>query len=166
MMGAAASAQHERSSPREDTDEYTSRKQYGFRGLPRVKWDHEGSLRVTKPDGSRFGRTTSYKGGAVVIELLPNHTPVDIDATMASAASSRAEGTARNAKPSKPSKPRTPRRPSESTLDADVTAEALSKLPIRVLKKELALRDVDSSDCCEKVQLVSRLHSCIHAERE
>lgn len=151
-MGAGASAQQEEgASPREGG---------GYESKFGVKWDHEGALRVSKPD-SGFGRITSYKGGAVTIELLPEGARAD-----ASAGTDEEKGAARESKASEPRTQRKQSRPIDSTLGSRVGAEELSKLPIRVLKKELALRDVDCSGCVEKAHLVSKLLGAVHAEED
>jgi len=160
-MGAAASAQQQEGEPPREGGGYESKfggQGFNRRGRPQVKWDHEGALRVSKPD-SGFGRITSYKGGAVTIELLPEGARADV-----SAGTDEEEGAARESKASEPRTQRQQSQPIETTLGSGVGAEELSKLPIRILKKELALRGVDCSGCVEKAHLVSKLLGAVHAE--
>ena len=175
-MGAGASAHAE--SAREGGQQITKYGQYA------VILDNDKPIRVSRPDAvrRRAGRSdvTVYRSGAFSVEV------VDDDVSH-SASISSSEASSRSSRPSMVDAPASAsasapsasasqkgtaeaaghefQTPAESELtSADCSSDALSRLGVKQLKRELELRQIKCVDCIEKSQLIARLLEYVKKE--
>ena len=172
-MGAGASAHAETSE--------SGGQQITKYGRYAVTMDNDKPIRVSRPDAvrRRTGRSdlTVYRSGAFTVEVIdgdsdlasasasnPPSRSVPTSAA-ASASASASDSASASASASVPSAKDTAaaggtefQTPEESQISsADCSAEALSALGVKQLKRELALRQINCAGCIEKSQLIAKL---------
>ena len=175
-MGAGASAHAE--TAREGGQQITKYGRYA------VTMDNDKPIRVSRPDAvrRRAGRSdvTVYRSGAFTVEVVDDDvshstsnssSEINSGSTRPSMAAASASASASATSPSASQKGTAGaagyefQTPAESELtSADCSSDALSRLGVKQLKRELELRQIKCADCIEKSQLIARLLEYVKKE--